>query len=520
MTKPKLNIREMIRSGEIDTAKAGQLVTIESYTGDGLLSESDIRALRDTAKDAKLYNAYMHGGKELRDTELLLTAISAEAKLGIQKLAWIGAELKYTIETYYTPPRVVAMTEEAYKRLGKDKRERRLKRTYTLVTLYRIIAENFIYNEDKLSETEQKAVKKAKEYPEEAQEGYLYGLDLIDSRKGEPIEYWRGWIPYYNGISQEYDEELPNLDTIDKLEEEIPEIHSLIVGAVRYLYKEKKLDIPDPNTTPLNQWHKTPIKGSELAKIEENLPYLQDILNRPEYSLLDDYKDEGESIEQAHNRSIFEHYKQAYSILKNPEKHRLKDGMLDIMDSLDRPLAWGLLPEREGKVGAKMPLETIKNNRQAINNNLHILYAFSQWRLKAGRLLGVDKTDRFKDTTDSLDAIELYNAYEVHRKLLTEHILSETYILPEFQSYTDEILKAYQPLGDGQEALTKELLHKTGAMDEVNATVASVFKGNPSVAKALELLDDMTIYNIEASFYTFRDAIKPLFSNRGTGNDS
>jgi hypothetical protein len=29
MTKPKLNIREMIRSGEIDTAKAGQLVSLE-----------------------------------------------------------------------------------------------------------------------------------------------------------------------------------------------------------------------------------------------------------------------------------------------------------------------------------------------------------------------------------------------------------------------------------------------------------------------------------------------------------
>lgn len=518
MTKPKLNIREMIRNGEIDTAKAGQLVTIENYTGDKLLSDSDIRALRDTAKDAKLYNAYMHGGKELRDTELLLTAISAEAKLGIQKLAWIGAELKYTIETYYTPPRVVAMTEEAYKRLGKDKRERRLKRTYTLVTLYRIIAENFIYNEDKLSETEQKAVKKAKEYPEEAQEGYLYGLDLIDSRKGEPIEYWRGWIPYYNGISQEYDEELPNLDTIDKLEEEIPELHSLIVGAVRYLYKEKKLDIPDPNTIPLDQWHKTPIKGSELAKIEENLLYLQDILNRTEYSLLDDYKDEGESEEQAENRAIFENYKQAYSILKNPEKHRLKDGILDIA-SFDRPLAWGLLPEREGKVGATMPINTIKNNRQAINNNLHILYAFSQWRLKAGHLLGVDKTDRFKATTDSLDAIELYNTYEVHRTLLTDHILAETYILPEYRDYTDEILSVYQPLGDGQEALTKELLHKTGAMDEVNATVASVFKGNPSVAKALELLDDMTIYNIEASFYTFRDAIKPLTTNKGAGSN-
>jgi len=521
MTKPKLNIREMIRSGEIDTAKAGRLVAIEYYTGDELLKESDIRALRETAKDAKLYNAYMHGGKELRDTELLLTAISKEAQLGIQKLNWIGAELKYTIETLYSPPRVVAMTEEAYNRIAIEKREKRLKRTYTLVTLYRIVTENFIYNEDKLKESEQKVVKKAKEYPEDAKEGNLYGTDLIDPNgKGDPIEYWRGWTPYYKGLSQEHDEELSKLDTIDKLEDEIPELHKLIVGAIQYLYKEKKLNIADPNTTPLNQWHKTPINGSELVKIEENLPYLQDLLNRPEHTFLDDYKDEGETEEQASNRSIFEQYEQTYAILKKPQSYRLKDGILVPRDAMLRSLMWGYKGDgKYNSIGATTPLVVIKNNRQAINDNLHILYAFSQWRLKVGKLLGVDKTDRFKEISDSLDAIELYNSYEGHRTLLIENILSGTYILPEYRDYTDEILQAYKPLGDGQEVLTPELMAKTGAMDEVLDTIANVYKKDKSVAKALEQLDGIDIYNMEHSFYPFRDALNPLIHNKGADND-
>lgn len=509
MTKPKLNIREMIKSGEIDTAKAGQLVTIDMYTGDGLLKDSDIRALRETAKDARLYNAYMHGGKELRDCEIALIAISSEAKLGIQKLAWIGAELKYTIETVYSPPRVVATTEETYNRIAKEKRDKRLNRTYTLVTLYRVLAENLIkYPETKADE---QALASLKEYPEGATEGNVYGIDLIDpDGKGDVIEYWRGWLPYHYNASK--------LDTIDKLAEEIPEAHALITERLKALYKAKKLSI-DPDSVPLDKYHDTPLKGSELADMEGDIKLLDDLLNRPEHTFLDSYKDEGETEEQASNRSIFEKYKQTYAILKDPRPSILKDGLLD-MDRLDRPMFWGY--KGDGKydaMGAKAPLDIIKNNREAINANLHILYALSQWRLKAGKLLGVDKTDRFKETSEALDAIELYNAYDFNRKLLTEHILSETYILPEYRDYTDEIVQAFKPLGDGQEALTPDLLAKKGAMDEVYETVANVYKQDTSVAKALGQLDGIDIYSIENSFYSFRDALQPIFSKRRVNND-
>ena len=519
MTKPKLNIREMIRSGEIDTARAGQLVTLSYYTRSGLLSDSDERALRETAKDARLYNAYMGGGRELHEAEIFLIGLSGEAKLGIQKLAWIGAELRHTIDTLYTPPRVIALTEDGYKRIGKEKREKRLKRTYTLVTLYRALAENLIkYPEGK---DEERILADLKQYPEDATEGNVYGIDLIDPNgRGEVIEYWRGWIAYYNGLSQEYDEELAKLDTIDKLAEEIPEAHAIIMTKLEALYKAKKLSI-DPQSIPLDKWHKTPLDGSELAQIAEEIPLVRDLLNSTEHSLLDEYKDEGETEEQASNRSIYEKYDQAYAILKNPEGYRVKDGILQT-DSVNRPRSiWGYRGEdKYDSMGAKAPLDIIKNNRETIRSNLHILYAFSQWRQKTGELLGIDKTDEFKAMTGQLDAIELYNTYEVYRSLLVDNITSEIYILPEYRKYTDMIVEAYKPLGDeSDEANYKGLLHKRDAMREVIETVESIYKRDKSVAKALKTLDDMTIYSIKDSFYAMRDALSPLIERKGASND-
>jgi hypothetical protein len=512
MTKPKLNIREMIRSGEIDTAKAGQLVTVNYYTKNGLISDSDERALRETAKDARLYNAYMAGGRELREAEIFLIALSSEAKLGIQKLAWIGAELKYTIETYYQPPRVVALTEEAYERIGKEKRERRLKRTYTLVTLYRILAENLIkYPETK---AEEQAVAKLKEdaNPKEAETGTCYGIDLIDpDGKGDVIEYWRGWTPYhfYN----------KKLDTIADLAEELPEAHAYIIERLQAFYKAKKLSI-DPESVPLDKYHETELKGSELAGMETDIKLLQDLLNRTEHSLLDAYKDEGEDEQTADNRSIFEKYMQSYAILKTPEAispYELKDGVIDPnKNTLDRPLSWGYSPDRkEGTVGATMPLETIKNNREAISSNLYILYAFNKWRQKAGELLGVIKADEFKSMTEHLDAKELYHTYEVHRRLLIDQINAQSYILPEYRDYTDEIVSLYQPIGDNSENYNAFLNApiKDSEAKKLDP-VGDIFKANKYVTKALEHIEGVTIHSLADSFYELRDILQPILDSK------
>lgn len=514
MTKPKLNIREMIRSGEIDTARAGQLVTISYYTKNELLSDSDERALRETAKDARLYNAYMGGGRELREAEIFLIGLSSEAKLGIQKLAWIGAELKYTIETVYTPPRVVAMTEEAYERLGKEKREKRLKRTYNLVTLYRILTENLIkYPETK---DEKQAVENLRKEanPENGDKGYVYGLDLIDPEgKGDVIEYWRGWIPYHFKKDK--------LDTIDKLADELPEAHALIMEQLKALYKAKKLSL-DPESVPLDKYHDTELKGSELAVMETEVKHLSDLLNRPEHSLLDDYKNEGETERQADDRSLFEKYKQTYAILKNPERHKnhIKDGVLTLDDiALNRPLSWGYKGgDTRDKVGAKMPLETIKSNREAIRANLYILYAFTHWRLKAGELLGVSNTDEFKSMTEHLDANFLYHSYEMNRRLLIDQIKGQSYILPEYKDYTDEIVKLYKPLSEDETVTEEYNVYMDMSYREAKAKgidpVSEHFKANKYVAKALKHIEEIDIYRLEASFYELRDILKPILDSK------
>ena len=506
MSKPKLNIREMIRSGEIDTAKAGQLVTINYYTKNGLISDSDERALRETAKDGRLYNAYMAGGRELREAEIFLIALSSEAKLGIQKLAWIGAELKYTIETYYQPPRVVALTEEAYERIGKEKRERRLKRTYTLVTLYRILAENLIkYPETK---AEEQVLANTRKKPETLKEGYVYGTDLIDpDGKGDVIEYWRGWTPHYDRPK----------DTIADLAEEIPEAHALIVERLQALYKAKKLSL-DPSSIPLDKYHETELKGSELTDMETDIKLLQDLLNLTEWTLLDDYRDKGEDKQTADNRSIFEKYMQSYAILKTPESispYKLKDGVIDSHnDSLDRPLSWGYRGgDTKDKIGAKMPLETIKSNREAISSNLYILYAFNEWRQKAGELLGVIKTDEFESMTEHLDAKDLYHTYEVHRRLLIDQINAQSYILPEYRDYTDEIVSLYQPIGDNSEDYNA---YMHAPIDTVKGQdpVGDIFKANKYVTKALEHIEGVTIHSLADSFYEVRDILQPILDSK------
>lgn len=503
MSKPKLNIREMIRNGEIDTAKAGQLVTISHYTKNGLLSDSDERALRETAKDARLYNAYIKGGEGLRKAEILLIALSSETKLGIQKLAWVGAELKYTIETYYQPPRVVALTEEAYERIVKEKRERRLKRTYTLVTLYRILAENLIkYPETK---AEEQVLANTRKNPETLKEGYVYGIDLIDpDGKGDVIEYWQGWKPYYDRPK----------DTIADLAEEIPEAHAYIMDRLKALYKAKKLSI-DPESVPLDKYHETPLKCSELVDMEGDIKHLSDLLNRPEHSLLDDYKGEGETEEQAKNRSTFERYEQAYSILKKPERYRLKDGILDTSNDLDRPLSWGYKGgDTKDKIGAKLPLETIKNNRETISSNLYVLYAFNKWRQKAGQLLGVIKTDEFKSMTESLDAKDLYHIYEVHRQLLIDQIASQSYILPEYQDYTEEIVRSYKAIGEPKDYVAYLRSTAQEIKDKGLDPVGDIFNADKTVAKALEHIEGVTIHTLTDSFYELKDILQPILDSK------
>ncbi len=506
MTKPKLNIREMIRSGEIDTAKAGRLLSVHYYDNkNSILTDSDERALRETAKDVKLFNAYMGGGRELKEVEIMLIAMARETELANQRLAWIGAELKYTIETIYTPPRVIAVTEDKYEAIGKEKQERRLKRTYTLTTLYRTLIEGFIkYPEGK---DEERILAELKEYPEDANEGWIYGIDLIDPNgKGDVIEYWRGWIPYHFNKDK--------LDTLDKLAQDLPDAHALIMTKLKALYKAKKLSI-DPESVPLDKYHETPLKGSELGVIAEDVKYLKELLDTPEPNLLDDYRDDDETERQADNRYIFEKYRQTYAIIKYPERHKLKDGTLEYDDYFNRPVAYGAREDiKPSSMAYQLPLETIKKNRKTVRDNLYIIYVLTQWRLKAGELLGVNKLDNFKALTNNLDPTDILTSYELYRSLLLDQILRETYILPKYRDYTDEIIRLYAPLTD-EELLTSDYINKTleeleQARQDPETKLRELVTESKYIAEALKSVEVMDIHSIGDSFYSVRDTLKPF----------
>ena len=506
MTKPKLNIREMIRSGEIDTARAGQLLSVHYYDNkNSILTDSDERALRETAKDVKLFNAYMGGGRELKEVEIMLIAMARETELANQRLAWIGAELKYTIETIYTPPRVIAVTEDKYEAIGKEKQERRLKRTYTLTTLYRTLIEGFIkYPEGK---DEERILADLKQYPEDAQEGWIYGIDLIDPNgKGEPIEYWSGWIPYHFNKAK--------LDTLDKLAQDLPEAHAHIMTKLKALHKAKKLSI-DPESIPLDKYQETELKGSELGTIAEDVKYLDELLNTPEPNLLDNYRDKDETERQADRRYIYEKYRQTYAIIKYPERYKLKDGTLEYDPYHDRPVAYGAREDiKPSSMAYLLPLETIKKNRKTVRDNLYIIYVLTQWRLKAGELLGVNKLDNFKALTSNLDPTDILTTYELYRSLLLDQILQETYILPKYRDYTDEIVRLYAPLTD-EELLTGDYINATleelkQARKDPESKLRELVTKSKYIAEALKSVEAMDIHTVGDSFYSVRDTLKPF----------
>lgn len=507
--KINLNIREKIRSGEIDTAKAGQLLSVHYYDPkNSLLSDSDERALRETAKDVKLFNAYMGGGRELKDVEIMTIAMARETELANQRLAWIGAELKYTTEAIYTPPRVVAVTEDKYEAIGKEKREKRLKRTYTLVTLYRVLAESFIKYPETKEDKETLAKLTEDANPENKDDGYIYGLDFIapDERGySNAIEIYRGWIPHHSSPQK--------LEALSQIADDLPEAHAHIMTKLEALYKAKKLSI-DPNSIPLDNYNDTALSGAELETIATDNKYLSELLDTPEPNLLDNYRDEDETDRQADNRYIFEKYQQTYAIIKYPERHKLKDGTLEYDPYLDRPVAYGYRVggNPEG-MGAKLPLETIKSNRKTVRDNLYIIYVLTQWRLKAGELLGVHKLDNFKALTNNLDPTDILTSYELYRSLLLDQILRESYILPEYRDYTDEIIKLYAPLLD-DELLTPDYMSKTleelrEARKDPEGKLRELVTANKHVIEALKHIEDMTISTISDSFYSVRDTLKP-----------
>lgn len=545
MTKPKLNIREMIRSGEIDTARAGQLVSLEVYEQSDMLKESDIRALRDTAKDKLLYNRYMDGINAIVGNRNAISGISETARLNLMTIKWILAELRFTVSAYYKAQPVRILTPEAYEREGKEKRERRLKRTYTLVTLYRLLAEALIKTpQDKTEEALVEQLRKDANY-EGAEEGMLYGIDLIE----QGYEIWDGWTAYHK--AQGY--------TLNQLADDLPEAHAHIMTKLKALHKAKKLSI-DPESVPLDKWHKTALKGSELANLDD-IPYIADCLNVAESreNPLDEYDDEGEIKERENDlsdRALFEKYSQKYAIISRPYlyKRELKDGILDLtediyahdFDIFTRPLyGYGVTKIHSGKTPTDpddLALTYLTRQKRELEYNLACLLPLTEWRLKAGKLLGVNNGDRFKRDSDVIAPSGLYDDYNSIRLMYYGAFNGEHVVQPEYQEYVAEIQSKIGTLfvGDYYKSLSdsdKASLFKETKADElfqyhknppesidnivsynlikdpvklINDGIASRYK---VVSQALALVEDMTLETIASTYSEIVDLIIPLYKD-------
>ncbi len=545
MTKPKLNIREMIRSGEIDTARAGQLVSLEVYEQSDMLKESDIRALRETAKDKLLYNRYMDGINAIVDNRNAISGISETARLNLMTLKWVLAELRFTVSAYYKAQPVRILTPEAYEREGKQKRERRLKRTYTLMTLYRLLAEALIKTpQDKTEEALVEQLRKDAT-PEEGEDGMLYGIDLIE----QGYEIWDGWTAYHK--AQGF--------TLNQLAEDLPEAHALIMTKLKALHKAKKLSI-DPESIPLDKWHTTPIKGSELANLDD-IPYIADCLNVAESreNPLDEYDDEGETKDRADDlsdRALFEKYSQKYAIISRPYlyKRELKDGVLDVtediyahdFDIFTRPLyGYGVTKVYSGKTPTDpddLALKYLTRQKRELEYNLACLLPLTEWRLKAGRLLGISKGDRFTRDSEVISPSNLYDDYNSIRLMYYGAFNGEHVVRPEYQEYVNQVQSKlgvlfdedmYRKLSDEDKA---KLFKTEGASDifdyhknppkDPNSLVTYNLLKDPVqlindslayrykvVSKALALVEGMTLDTIASTYSEIVDLIIPLYKD-------
>ncbi len=473
MTKPKLDIRQMIKEGKIDTARAGQLVALEVYENSGMLKESDLRALRETAKDGTLYNSYMDGVNILVKHDNTLKGLYTEARGIIFRLAWALSELRFTVRTVYQEQPVKIVTPEAYERLGKEKRERRLKRTYTLMTLYRIVAENIVKNPEGKAQEQAVAQLKKDANPEGKETGMLYGVDLIE----QGYEVWAGWTAYHNG--QNF--------TLKDLAEDLSGFHSVVMDVIQGLHKAKQLSL-DPKTVPLDKWHKTPLKGSELAPIT-GVKLLDSYLNLPESrsNPLDAYDDEGETKQRSDDisdRAIFELYSQKYAIVSRPDlyKRELKDGVLDVTDDIylhdfdmwtTPRLGYGALASlsEERGIEGDANLLFMRQRRSELIQYLKLLLVLTKWREQAGQLIGIDKGDRFSEWTEAISTGGIYDEYETYRTMYYNALNGEHVTNPDYQKYLELVQETIAPLFDtkGYESLSDEdkakLFKTEGASD-------------------------------------------------------
>lgn len=317
--KLDLDIRGLIKEGKLSDKRMGQLLaldtiesTLTSSSSKSLLSDADERAIRASGKP-EILNQYINGANTITQrgfTELGLLGGIIEGLNN--ELRQLYEELKISYSTTYCPSTVIALTEEAYKKEGLKKRERRLKREYPLSAILALILRDIVDNPR--DDTEKEAV-----------EDCIKNLEKREDK--DSIRYLKGDITPKDREEYTLDQLiLPSVDSIKLLEvvqKRLDKDFPTLMTALKLTSDDKRIT-DDP--------YNLVFKGEILADIKAD--YLQEALNSTESypDILDDYDDNDITDMRINGwsvRRLYEQYDQTYSIIKDTSKFRGENMELD-----------------------------------------------------------------------------------------------------------------------------------------------------------------------------------------------
>lgn len=528
--KLDLDIRGLIRDGKLSDKRMGQLLALDIIESsvdnpNAILSDADERAIRASGKP-NILNQYINGAnyvnsKLLPNLHISGVTLSRQIRIVENQLD----QIKLAYATMYTPSIVIALTEEAYKKEGLKKRERRLKREYNLGVVLAIIIEDIFTNPR--SDKEKQAI--------EDNKAFIKTMDNPDSQIEVGYRLIEG-----KGLTDEEREGTSIVDLILC----VPQTESYIEVIKDRLFSDYKplldlLKIKDKDDERITAQHyDLKFKGDILAKVKDKA--LERQLNTPESSrcFFDEYDDndkydmkkDGYSL-----RRLYEQYDQTYAIIKDTNKfygsrRGLDDGVLyTYEDKLDERLfspttgmiknllayragyAKGSLCNIDAPIENQVPLKGLRRNIDSIDSMGAVLYLRHKIYKKAGQLLGIDKSEQFKEYLDS-ELMNIYYLLADYEQVRTTFIMSiiEVYVRPEYQDYHAQVLKSVRSIvgldyDKELERLTKE--YKTEKTEVEKNKDDSLEKKvlYATDGEGLKVVKDNNIYeaNIELSSNTF-----------------
>ncbi len=514
MVKAKLDIKKLIHEGKIGSAKAGELLAADQYEHGSILTPSEETALRQTAKDTALLNYYIYGANELTRREAGYMGTITEIDRDLNYFIWYLSEVKQAATIEYREPRILIVTEKRYKEIAQEKHQARAERLYTLVTLYRAIAEDIVFNRaDDYRELVTQLDTEAKE-GEKQNPKNLYGIELL--KQGDDVyKGWTGDDPKYRDY------------TLADFAEDLPSLHEVVMRELATLYRDKKIPM-NPETVPLEAYLTTPIKGEalnqlEIQKLKEWFRQITGWQNP-----LDTYDQPQYLPSTQSEQQVSATRYQEYAILQNPSDRDMTNGVATPAEIYHERLSTAALWRSFGGERlhdamddhndyALLLAKKFPDTRAAIIRNLKRMTIYNAWRARAGKLLGIDRGDNFIKMTVFYNLDDKFVQYETWRMLYNLDDVLVGIVDPQLRDYIHVVQEGMHPLVGA-----KEYDNYFFASDKAPKTVeqrVERFKGwiasDKDVAKCLDLIEDMELGTIVSTYKKTLEHVGKIYAEAG-----